>query len=260
MMRHIGAIAARELRSAFTTPVAYVILTVYAAQSGLFFFSALSDFRRTTAALEQYGVFDELARMNLNQGVIIPWIAVFSVLFMFAIPLLTMRVFAEERANGTLELLFTSPVTAGELVLGKYLASLGMLLALVAISAIYPIGLFAYGDPPPELLPTVAGFLALFLYGATLAALGCLTSSLTKSQALAALIAFVIAVALQMIDSVTRQSGGWIAEVARFASTGAHFENGVTGRVYSEDLFYFVGVSALLLFVARHSVESLRFR
>ena len=245
----------------FGTPLAYVVLTAYTVMCGFLFFSSLSYFQTQIARTEQLGAFEVLARLNLNQEVIIPWLAVSAILLIFMIPLLTMRVFSEERSNGTIELLLTSPVSAGELVLGKYLAMLALVVCVLAITALYPCGLFLYGDPPPEILPTVAGLLALLLYGGLLAALGCFVSSLTRSQVLAAVVAVIASFLLYVANAIEGQTiPEWIIAVVRYMSTGTHLASGVTGRVYSEDIAYFVGGTGLLLFLARQSVESLRFR
>lgn len=258
-MKHALAIAGRELRSFFTTPISYAMLTAYAVVSGFFFFVALNEFFRAELQAQAMHNPAYLQQLNLNQMLIAPWIGTLGIIYILMIPLLTMRTFAEERAQGTIELLLTSPVSAGELVAGKYLAVLGMLGILTVINAIYPAMLFIYGDP--ELWQTLSGLLSLFLLGAALGALGCFVSSLTKSQALAAFILVVINLVVLLFDRLGNYAGtGGLSEFVRFLGSQPHFENGLLGKVYSEDLAYFVCFSVLFLFLARSSVEALRWR
>ncbi len=197
-MRHVGAIAGRELRSMFATPVAYVMFSVSLVFSGFAFFLSLTGFVSALQQIQAFQRFDLLEQFNLNTSVIEPSLGIFSFVFLLLIPLLTMRAFAEEQASGTIELLLTSPLTIWEIVLGKYLAILAVLGMLVGLSALYPALLFYYGDP--ELLPTLAGLMGLFLSGAAFAALGCLISSLTRSQISAALVTFFAGLILFLID------------------------------------------------------------
>ena len=258
-MNHVLAIAGRELRSFLTTPISYAILTAYAALSGFFFFVALQGFFQAEVRYQAMHNPAYLQTLNLNQMLIAPWIGTLGIIYIFMLPLLTMRTFAEERAQGTIELLLTSPVSAGELVAGKYLAVLGMLGLLTLINAVYPAMLFIYGDP--ELLQTLSGILSLFLLGAALGALGCFVSSLTRSQLLAAFIMMVANLVLLLVHLLGDYvGGGALSEFVRYLGSQPHFENGLLGKVYSEDLVYFVCFTVLFLFLARTSVEALRWR
>jgi ABC-2 type transport system permease protein len=258
-MKHVIAIAGRELRSFFSTPTAYGLLTAYAVLAGFFFFVGLQAFFFQEQMYQAQHATQYLSMLNLNDQVIVPWISTLAIIYIFLVPLLTMRTFAEERANGTIELLLTSPISASELVAGKYLAVLGMLAILTGINAIYPAMLFLYGDPEP--LQTISALLALFLYGAALAALGCFVSSLTRSQLLAVLALFAANLILLVLDEVSRFAGaGTFSEIARYIGTQPHFDNGLTGKVHSEDLVYFAGFALFFLFLARSSVEAMRWR
>jgi len=258
-MRHLFAIAGREIRSMFVTPMAYVVLTVYSILGGLLFFLALGNFFRRVQELQATGSFRVLDYINLNDAVIGPCFTTFGVVLLLLLPVLSMRTFAEERSQGTLELLLTSPISATELVLGKYLALLVMLGVLTAITAIYPAILLLYGDPEP--LQTLAGLVTFFLYGASLAALGCFVSALTASQILAALVTFVCGLLLLLIDDVSVLGvGPQLAAIARYLGSELHFANGVSGRLYAEDLVYYFSLIVLFLFLARNAIEWLRWR
>lgn len=258
-MRHVGAIAGRELRSIFSTPVAYVMFSVYLVFSGFAFFLSLTGFLSALQQIQAFQRFDLLEQFNLNTSVIEPSLGIFSFVFLLLIPLLTMRAFAEEQATGTIELLLTSPLTIWEIVLGKYLAILVVIGILVGLSALYPALLFYYGDP--ELLPTLAGLMGLFLYGAAFAAIGCLISSLTRSQISAALVTFFAGMILYLIDYFAELSlQGTSQQVVRYLGLRVHFDELVSGVVKTDDLVYFAVVVVFFVSGVRAATESLRWR
>lgn len=258
-MRHVGAIAGRELRSIFSTPVAYVMFSVYLVFSGFAFFLSLTGFLSALQQIQAFQRFDLLEQFNLNTSVIEPSLGIFSFVFLLLIPLLTMRAFAEEQATGTIELLLTSPLTIWEIVLGKYLAILAVIGMLVGLSALYPALLFYYGDP--ELLPTLAGLMGLFLYGAAFAAIGCLISSLTRSQISAALVTFFAGMILYLIDYFAELSlQGTSQQVVRYLGLRVHFDELVSGVVKTDDLVYFAVVVVFFVSGVRAATESLRWR
>ncbi len=258
-MRHVGAIAGRELRSIFSTPVAYVMFSVYLVFSGFAFFLSLTGFVSALQQIQAFQRFDLLEQFNLNTSVIEPSLGIFSFVFLLLIPLLTMRAFAEEQATGTIELLLTSPLTIWEIVLGKYLAILAVIGMLVGLSGLYPALLFYYGDP--ELLPTLAGLMGLFLYGAAFAAIGCLISSLTRSQISAALVTFFAGMILYLIDYFAELSlQGTSQQVVRYLGLRVHFDELVSGVVKTDDLVYFAVVVVFFVSGVRAATESLRWR
>ena len=258
-MRHVGAIAGRELRSIFSTPVAYVMFSVYLVFSGFAFFLSLTGFLSALQQIQAFQRVDLLEQFNLNTSVIEPSLGIFSFVFLLLIPLLTMRAFAEEQATGTIELLLTSPLTIWEIVLGKYLAILVVIGMLVGLSALYPALLFYYGDP--ELLPTLAGLMGLFLYGAAFAAIGCLISSLTRSQISAALVTFFAGMILYLIDYFAELSlQGTSQQVVRYLGLRVHFDELVSGVVKTDDLVYFAVVVVFFVSGVRAATESLRWR
>jgi ABC-2 type transport system permease protein len=258
-MRQVGTIAARELRSMFATPVAYVLFAVYLVFAGYIFLLGLGFFLQQIEQIQAYQMFQMLEQFNLNHAVIAPALGTFAVLFILTVPLLTMRAFADERANGTIELLMTSPVTTWEIVLGKYLAVLAMVAGLVGCSALYPALLFFYGNP--ELLQTLAGLMGLFGLGAALAAFGCFVSAMTKSQIIAALVAIVGGLVFWLFDLVAEAAQvDTLAEPIRYLGIRPHFEGALQGLVRSQDLIYFALVVVFFLSLARAGLESLRWR
>ena len=258
-MRHVGIIAARELHSLFSTPVAYVMLAGYLVLAGYFFFVGLGIFMQNIQQIQALQLNHLLEQFNLNSQVIAPAFGSFSIILVFVLPLMTMRVFAEERANGTFELLLTSPLTIWEIVLGKYLAVLAVVALLVLLSGFFPLLLFLYGNPEP--LQTLAGLIGLFAYGMTLAALGCFASALTRSQVVAAIVAMIVSLILYLLQYATQLApeGAGQALLA-YLAIGTHFEPTLGGSLRTEDLVYF-GISVVfLLALVRLAIESLRWR
>ncbi len=258
-MRHVPAIAGRELRSIFATPVAYVIFTVYAVFAGFIFFASLGLFLTQLQQIQALGMLQLLEQWNLNDVVIAPAFFTFAIVFLVLIPLLTMRAFAEERATGSIELLLTSPVSVWEIVIGKYLAVLAIVALLVALTALYPCLLLLYGNP--EVLQTLAGLLALFLYGAALAALGCFVSALTRNQIIAGSVGIVAALVLLVLPAAAEGAQNEaVRSLLQYLGTSSHYEQGLRGELRSEDLVYFGAMILIFLSLGRAAIDSLRWR
>ncbi len=266
-MRHVIAIAGRELGSLFVSPVAYVVLTLWSVLAGTFFLSSLIGFDQQLAQASQYGAQEFLARMNLNDHLITPFYGSMWIVLLFLVPAVTMGLFANEKANGTDELLYTCPIRIWEIVAGKFLAGSAFVFIMTAIVGFFPAILFVYGDP--ELGKTLAGLLGLLLVSIAYVAVGALASSLTKNQ----LIAFVLTmVSLLVIGlmlpfivevGVGGDSGGGgigLGPTMRYISTGSHFETLMTGVIDTVDLVYFAVVVAICMVLSKAALESVRWR
>ena len=258
-MRHIPAIAGRELRSIFATPVAFVILSVYVIFAGFIFFASLGLFLTQLQQIQALGMLQLLEQWNLNDVVLAPAFVTFAVVFLVLIPLLTMRAFSEERATGTIELILTSPVSVWEIVIGKYLAVLAMVILLVALTALYPGLLFLYGNP--EVGQTLVGLFVLTCYGAGLAALGCFVSALTSNQIIAGSVGIVAALVLLILPAAAEGAENEaVSSLLRYLGTSTHYEQGLRGELRSEDLAYFGAMILIFLSLGRAAVDSLRWR
>lgn len=264
-MKHVGAIAGRELGSLFASPAAYAVLTLFAVLAGFFFLSGVLQFQEYVIRLQSFQMMEQLNELNLNDHVIAPFYHVMSVVMLFLIPGITMGLFASEKANGTQELLLTSPITIWELVIGKFLAAAAFVLLLVVLLALFPAILFLYGDP--EVGKTASGLLGLLLVGLVYAAIGSFASSVTQSQLIAFFLAFVLLLLLWMLGfladlGAAGGSGG--AEVTgdllRWLSSAEHFESMVMGLIDTKDLAYFGVMTAGFLVITKSAVESVRWR
>ena len=264
-MRHVGAIAGRELNSLFVSPVAYAVLTLFAVLAGFFFLSGVLQFQEYVVRLQAFQAMEQLEELNLNDHIIAPFLHVMSVVLLFLVPGITMGLFASEKANGTQELLLTSPITIWELVLGKFLAAAAFIGILVLMLAIFPAILFTYGDP--EIGKTAAGLLGLLLVGLVYVAIGAFASSLTQNQLIAFALSFVLLLVLWMIGFLADlgAAGGavtsdTIGDTLRWLSTADHFESMVMGLVDTKDLAYFGVMAIAFLVLAKTAIESVRWR
>ena len=265
-MRHLGTIAGRELRSLFVSPVAYVVLTLFAVISGFLFFTSVLAFDAQIVEIQQMQAFDYLAKINLNDQLLGPFYSVIWVVMLFLIPGVTMGLFANEKVQGTQELLFTSPITIWELVLGKYLAAAAFVTLLIAIVGVYTGVLFLYGDPEPW--KSLSGLLGLWLVGLAYAAIGAFASSVTRNQLIAFFLALVLLFILWLLSIVADlgAAGGamgsesLVSDLMRWLSSADRFEQLVKGLVDSRDLAYFGFLIASFLVLAKTSVESVRWR
>jgi len=241
-VRHLSAIAGRELRSYFVSPVAYVVLVLFAVLGGFFFVASVLSFDANVSQAQQFQAFDFLNQLNLNDHLLMPFYQIMWIVVLFLVPGLTMGLFASEKTNGTQELLMTSPITIWELVLGKYLAAAAMVSLLVLMLGAWTGILFLYGQP--ELLKTLSGLLGLWLIGLTYAAVGCFASSLTRNQLIAFFLALVLLLILWLLAVVAdlgaaggaAAAGSGVSDLLRWLSSADHFEDRMKGLVYTRSL------------------------
>jgi ABC-2 type transport system permease protein len=257
-VRNVLTIAGKELRSYFSSPVAYVLLAAYLALAGYFFFALLTAFNQTLQLYTMMRNPEMLTRFNLNQMVVAPLLHNMSVLLIFIVPALTMRMFPEEKRAGTYELLLTSPVRVGEIVLGKFLGGLVLVLLMVALSGLFGLLLAAYGNP--EIPMMLAGYLGLALMATVFLAVGTLISSFTENVVIAyvgTLFALLVLYTIGWLgETVQGTAGGFV----RYASITEHFQEFTKGVIDSKDLVYFATLLVIGLFLTQRSVESVRWR
>src|SRR5215471_1489063 len=196
-MRNVWIICRKELGSYFASPVAYILLIMFGLIFGYFFWNALGEFVFESIQSQMSG---QSFPMNLNEWIIRPLLSNLAVINLFFIPLITMRLFAEEKRTGTIELLATSPVRDIEIILGKWLAAVLLYACLLLFTAVNFGFLFKYGNP--DWKPLLVGYLGVFLLAGALLAIGTFISSLTKNQIIAGAITFGICLVLWIISSV----------------------------------------------------------
>ncbi len=257
-MRNVLTIAGREVRSYFSSPVAYVLLAAFLALAGYFFFALLSAFNQSLAIYSMMRNPEMLQRFNLNEMVIRPLLHNMSVLLIFVIPAITMRMFPEEKTSGTYELLLTSPVRVGEIVLGKFLGGLVLVLLMVVLSGFFGAVLLYFGNPEVPMM--LVGYLGLFLMALSFLAIGTLISSFTDNVVVAYTGALFTLLLLYTIGWLGETVQGPWGELVKYVSITDHFQELLKGLIDTKDLVYFATVLVVSLFLTQRSVESVRWR
>ena len=253
-------VAGKDLRALFVSPIAYVVLTGYVVLSGWFFFNLLMQFNRMISMYEVMRRPEIASMLNLNELVMLPLLYNMTIVLLLMVPLITMRLFSEEKKLRTDELLLTSPISVNSIVLGKYLAALVFLDVMLALTLVYPAILFHYGQPAPELGPIVAGYIGLFLLGAAFMAVGVFTSSLTENQIVAAVICFVTLLLFFVIGWPGETAGPILGKVLQYLSLIDHFTDFSKGLLDGQHVVYFVTFILFALFLTKRAIESSRWR
>jgi ABC-2 type transport system permease protein len=254
-VRNVWIILKKELKSYFASPIAYLLMTMFAVIFGFFFWNIVGYF--TFLGMQQQ-MSGRGFPMNLNEQVIRPLLQNVSVIGLFLIPMITMRLFAEEKRQGTIELLLTSPVRDAEILLGKWLAALA-LYSLIVLIALLNFGfLFAYGQP--DWKPILVGVLGLLMQAGALLAVGTFISTTTKNQIIAGAATFGVCLLLWIFEWVSGyESAAW-AKVLSYLSVVSHFESFAKGVLDSKDIIYYASLTFFGLFLTARSLESLRWR
>ncbi len=234
-MRNTTTIALREFKSYLASPMAYVVTGIFLVLTGFFF------------SISSATYFETSIRGFLGIG---------SILLLLLASVLTMRLLAEERKMGTLELLLTAPVRDSEVIAGKFLGSLGMLTAMLVLTFYYPLLLMWFGDP--DIGPIATGYLGLFLLGGVSLAVGLFASSLTSNQLVAAVVAGGILGALWFVGMAADLLPEALGEVINYLSLSYHFPDFMRGVIDTRSIIYYLSITVLFLFLAIRSLESSR--
>jgi ABC-2 type transport system permease protein len=246
----------KEMRLFFGSPVAYVVFTFFLLIAGWFFsqiFLYYSDI--SMRSFMQPGMAQSL---NITDSVMRPLFTNMSVVLLFFMPMLTMRLFAEEKKSGTMELMLTYPVRDGEVLAGKFLAAGALYVILLGLTLVYP-GLIAYFTRV-EWGPILTGYLGLVLTGATFLAVGVLISSLTENQIVAGFGTFGVLLGLWIIGWGAEFAGGNLKAVLQYLSITEHMDTFSRGLIDTKDLVYYGSAIALALFLTLRSLDSKRWR
>ena len=249
-LRNIGAIARNELRGYFASPIAWVMMGLFAAIFGIFFIVHINAF--VAQSMQQYG------SPNINQQLIRYVFSNASVIVLFILPMVTMRTYAEEKRSGTIELLLTSPITDFEIVLGKFLGALVLYAALLAVTFFHVGLLFVYGDP--EWKPVVSGYVGLLLQGGVFIAIGLFFSSTTKNQMAAGVATFVTLLAFWVISWFADGAGPLLRDVVSYLSITEHFEDFSKGVIDTKHIVYYLSMITFGLFLTLRSMDTERWR
>jgi ABC-2 type transport system permease protein len=255
-MRNTLAVAGKELRAYFHSPIAYLVMTIYALVCAYFFSIVTGNYVQLTFRMMMTG--QSAGGPNLNEYIIRGLLeGVLTFVLLLLVPLITMRLFAEEKRSGTIELLLTSPLTDLEIILGKFLGGMALYSTLVVITFLYFGILFVYGNP--NVKPLLANVLGLLLYGGALLAIGMWFSTLTKNQIIAGSVGLVFLL-LYVLDWVTEYQSSTTRSVIAYLGFRTHFESFAKGVIDLKDVVFYTSVIVVGVFLTARSVEALKGR
>jgi ABC-2 type transport system permease protein len=250
------AVFRKEIRLYFGSPIAYAVLAIFSLVAGWFFYNVFGYY----ALMSMQAAMNPMMGRDLSvtEGVLRPLFQNISVILLLMMPILTMRLFAEEKRSGTIELLLTYPVRDGEVLLGKYLAALTIFVGMLALTLVYPL-LVAW-TTPFESGPLVTGYVGLLLEGAAFIAIGILISSLTENQVVAAVATFGTLLIFWVISWASDSAGPTLGRILSHLSITEHFDPFARGVIDTKDVIYYLDLTILSLFLTLRSLDSKRWR
>jgi len=251
-MSNILAIAQKELRGYFATPIGYIVIGMFALLWGWFYYVMLMIFNQQS--LQLGGL--EGGNADINSQLIRPLFLNASVILLFVLPLVTMRIYSEEKRSGTIELLLTSPLTDVQIIVGKFLGAMTLYAAMLAITAIHIGLLFSYGNP--EWRVVVIGYLGLLLMGGCFISVGLLISSMTKNQIVSGMITFAVFLMLWVINWPASFVGPNMQNILNYLSITDHFDDFTKGVLDTKHLVYYFSVMPFGLFLTARSADTAR--
>ncbi len=259
-MRAIKAIFNKEFKLFFYSPIAYVILALFTALTGVFFYLYLSSFVEAAfmdmIRSQQYRMAPQ--KFNVNLMLIRPYFWNIALISLFTLPLITMRLFSEEKRLGTVELLYTSPIPPTQIIVGKFLAGLAYYVVLLIPTMLFHAILFIYGDP--EFMPVLSGYIGLLLMGASFISMGLFISTLTENQIISAIGGFAAALLLWVIGWGSSFAGPTLAPILNYISIITHFEDFAQGVIDTQHIAYYVLLSFTGIYLSLKSIESVKWR
>ena len=254
-VRNVLAITEKELRSYFASPIAYIIIGLFSLLFGWFFYVYLTIFVRRSEQMMQMGGG---GGANINQDMIRFVLLNVAVILLFLMPVITMRIYSEEKRSGTIELLLTSPLTDVQIILGKFFGAMGLYGGMLLVTLLYMGILFWFGNP--EWRPLAAGYLGLLLMGGCFVSVGLLISSLTKNQIVSGMVTFAVFLLLWVINWPASFSGPTTQSVLNYLSITEHFDDFTKGILDTKHLIYYFSVISFGLFLTARSVDTERWK
>ena len=259
-MKKTLAIFEKEFKSFFYSPLAYVVIAIFTALTGVFFYLYLSSFVeaifRDGMMAQQYRRMPQ--RFNVNIMMIRPYFWNIALITLFTLPLVTMRLFSEEKKQGTVELLYTTPLTSLQIILGKFFAGVALYGVLLIPTMIFQSILFIKGNP--EFLPVLSGYIGLFLLGSAFISVGIFISTLTENQIIAAIGGFALSLFLWIVGWGVQFAGPSISGFLDYISIINHFEDFAQGIVDTAHLAYYILFICLGIYLSLKSIESVKWR
>ncbi|HLD73703.1 MAG TPA: ABC transporter permease subunit [Bdellovibrionota bacterium] len=265
-MGHFTAIYIKELKSFFTSPMAYVILGIFSFITGIYFFFLVNDYQQELIQyyrnLQMFGQLpqfqEQLEKFSVTNRILRPTFSWIGILLIFFVPVLSGKLIAEERKNKTMELLMTSPVSLFEIVLGKYVAVLTFFIVMLFVSLVFPALILKYGSP--DMGPIVTEYLGLFLLGASYLAWGLCASTLTNNPIIASVVTFFSLLMTWFIGIISNFINEPWSKFAYYAALPPHWLETSAGLIDTRNLVYFLSFIIFCLFLSHRSLRSQSWR
>ncbi|MBY0471320.1 ABC transporter permease [bacterium] len=253
MFRNIWTIAQRDFRSYFTSPIAYVVIGAFMSIVGFMFFFNLDHYVRQMAfsAMGNKGV-------SVTDGIVRPFYGNMNVILLFIAPMITMRLFSEEKKMHTIELLMTSPLTLTEIIVGKFCSAMLLVGVMLLVTSIYPIVLFSAFTP--DYGPIVCSYVGTFLLAGCYMAVGLFLSSMTENQVVAAASTFGVGLMFWIISWAASAAGPFWSGLLTNLSLIGRFNNFGQGLLNSADIFFYLSYIFVGLFLTHRVMDSYRWR
>lgn len=254
-MKNIWTIARRDLRAYFTSPIAYIVIGGFLVIMGWMFFFNLMHFN---AQNMQYQQFNMGKSVSITDGILQPLFGNMCVVLLFLVPFITMRLFAEEKKQHTLELLMTSPITLWEIILGKFLSALLLVKVMLGLTLFYPIVLFITGNP--DIGPVFTSYLGTALIASTYLATGVLFSAMTENQIVAGALTFAAGLFFWLISWASQSAGPVLGDILGYMSLIGHFRSFGQGVLNTSDILFYLSFSGIGLYLTHRVLDSYRWR
>jgi len=254
-MKNVLLICFKEFKSYFVSPIGYAVMALFGLIFGFGFYTATRDMVQLGFRAQMMG---QQQPMSVNEQVIRPLLGFAGTIMLFLIPMITMRLVAEEKRTGTIELLLTSPIRDIEIILGKWLGALLLYMCVLGMSVINIAMLFMWGKP--DLKPVLVAYLGLLLQGACLLAIGTFVSTTTRNQIVAGGVTFFVSLLLWLLSWFTAFESTVLSQVVNYMSIVTHMENFSKGVVDTKDVVFYLSMIFFSLFLTSRSMESLRWR
>ncbi len=264
-MRNTLAIAAKDVRVYLTTWTSYIVFGAFLLLTAFFFLQLVAQFQFYAGQYMANQAEHMLEQMNLTDMVMGNVFRNVAVFFLFILPILTMRLIAEEKRGKTLELLMTAPVRPIEIVLGKYLSVVAMMGIMLLLTTVFPLLLHVYGgtggaESPLDWSTIWVGYLGMFLLGSAFLAIGLFASSITESQIVAVIVAFAVLLMFFVIGYAARGGEGIWPKLFEYMSITTHLEDFIRGVVKVTGVVYYASIAFIGLFLTYRVVEAHRWR
>ncbi len=259
-MKKTFAVFQKELKHFFYSPIAYIVIAAFTVITGIFFYLYLSSFVEAAfmdmIRSQQFRIPPQ--KFNINLQLIRPYFFNTALISLFILPLVTMRLYSEEKKSGTVELLYTTPLSISNIVIGKFLAGIAFYVVMLIPTIIFNALLFIYGDP--EFGPVFSGYIGLLLLGGAFISGGLFISSLTENQIIAAIGGFGLSLLLWIIGWAANYSGPGLSDILNYLSIINHFEDFAQGVIDTRHVAFYILFCTFGVYLTFKSVESVKWR